>query len=115
MEVLTTSEMERADRLTITAGTPGFALMLSAGQAVAVERRLHQQALLPVEVTVRKHQAVADERPELVEHGAFVEMGSLRDEDAVGQPRAGHEIRRHRAEMVRGGGCCFAVGIVTLG
>jgi hydroxyethylthiazole kinase-like uncharacterized protein yjeF len=35
MEVLTTAEMERADRLTITAGTPGFALMLSAGQAVA--------------------------------------------------------------------------------
>jgi ADP-dependent NAD(P)H-hydrate dehydratase / NAD(P)H-hydrate epimerase len=36
MEVLTTEEMERADRLTIAAGTPGFALMLSAGQAVAV-------------------------------------------------------------------------------
>ena len=35
MEVLTTTEMERADRLTITAGTPGFALMMSAGQAVA--------------------------------------------------------------------------------
>src|SRR3954466_11046478 len=35
MEVLTTAEMERADRLTITAGTPGFALMMSAGQAVA--------------------------------------------------------------------------------
>jgi hydroxyethylthiazole kinase-like uncharacterized protein yjeF len=35
MEVLTTSEMERADRLTIAAGTPGFALMMSAGQAVA--------------------------------------------------------------------------------
>jgi ADP-dependent NAD(P)H-hydrate dehydratase / NAD(P)H-hydrate epimerase len=35
MEVLTTSEMERADRLAIAAGTPGFALMLSAGQAVA--------------------------------------------------------------------------------
>jgi hydroxyethylthiazole kinase-like uncharacterized protein yjeF len=35
MEVLETSEMERADRLTIAAGTPGFALMLSAGQAVA--------------------------------------------------------------------------------
>src|SRR6202165_4801900 len=35
MEVLTTPEMERADRLTIAAGTPGFALMLSAGQAVA--------------------------------------------------------------------------------
>src|ERR1700744_2256330 len=35
MEVLTTTEMERADRLTIAAGTPGFALMLSAGQAVA--------------------------------------------------------------------------------
>jgi hydroxyethylthiazole kinase-like uncharacterized protein yjeF len=35
MEVLTTAEMERADRLTIAADTPGFALMLSAGQAVA--------------------------------------------------------------------------------
>jgi hydroxyethylthiazole kinase-like uncharacterized protein yjeF len=35
MEILSTAEMERADRLTIAAGTPGFALMLSAGQAVA--------------------------------------------------------------------------------
>src|ERR1700739_91299 len=35
MEFLTSAEMERADRLTIAAGTPGFALMLSAGQAVA--------------------------------------------------------------------------------
>src|SRR5471032_3119863 len=35
MEVLNPAEMERADRLTIAAGTPGFALMLSAGQAVA--------------------------------------------------------------------------------
>ena len=35
MEVLVTAEMERADELTIAAGTPGFALMLSAGQAVA--------------------------------------------------------------------------------
>jgi hydroxyethylthiazole kinase-like uncharacterized protein yjeF len=35
MEVLTTAEMEHADRLTIAAGTPGFALMMSAGQAVA--------------------------------------------------------------------------------
>src|ERR1700709_1594762 len=35
MEVLTAAEMERADRLTIAAGTPGFALMLGAGQAVA--------------------------------------------------------------------------------
>jgi len=35
MEVLTTAEMERADQLTIASGTPGFALMLSAGQAVA--------------------------------------------------------------------------------
>src|ERR1700755_2537017 len=35
MEVLTTAEMERADRLTIAADTPGFALMMSAGQAVA--------------------------------------------------------------------------------
>ncbi|WP_342728779.1 NAD(P)H-hydrate dehydratase [Bradyrhizobium sp. B097] len=35
MDVLTTTEMERADRLTVAAGTPGFALMMSAGQAVA--------------------------------------------------------------------------------
>jgi ADP-dependent NAD(P)H-hydrate dehydratase / NAD(P)H-hydrate epimerase len=35
MEVLSTTEMEHADRLTIASGTPGFALMLSAGQAVA--------------------------------------------------------------------------------
>ena len=35
MEILTSEEMERADRLAIAAGTPGFALMLSAGQAVA--------------------------------------------------------------------------------
>jgi ADP-dependent NAD(P)H-hydrate dehydratase / NAD(P)H-hydrate epimerase len=35
MEVLTTAEMERADRLAIAAGTPGFALMMSAGQAIA--------------------------------------------------------------------------------
>jgi len=35
MEVLTTTEMERADRLTVAAGMPGFALMMSAGQAVA--------------------------------------------------------------------------------
>jgi ADP-dependent NAD(P)H-hydrate dehydratase / NAD(P)H-hydrate epimerase len=35
MEILTTTEMEHADRLTIAGGTPGFALMLSAGQAVA--------------------------------------------------------------------------------
>src|SRR5580698_10338310 len=35
LEVLTSAEMERADRLSIAAGTPGFALMMSAGQAVA--------------------------------------------------------------------------------
>lgn len=35
MEVLTTAEMQRADQLSIAAGTPGFKLMLSAGQAVA--------------------------------------------------------------------------------
>src|ERR1700716_2712529 len=35
MEVLTTAEMEHADRLAIAGGTPGFALMLHAGQAVA--------------------------------------------------------------------------------
>jgi hydroxyethylthiazole kinase-like uncharacterized protein yjeF len=35
MEILTTGEMEHADRLAIAAGTPGFALMMSAGQAIA--------------------------------------------------------------------------------
>src|SRR5246127_4940516 len=39
MEVFTSAEMERAARLTIAAGTPGFALMLSAGQAVAEAAR----------------------------------------------------------------------------
>jgi hydroxyethylthiazole kinase-like uncharacterized protein yjeF len=36
MEVLTTTEMEHADRLAVAGGTSGFALMLRAGQAVAV-------------------------------------------------------------------------------
>lgn len=35
MEVLTSAEMERADRFTIASGTPSFALMLRAGQIVA--------------------------------------------------------------------------------
>src|ERR1700728_4437176 len=35
MEILTTAEMERADRVAIAAGPAGFSLMLSAGQAVA--------------------------------------------------------------------------------
>src|ERR1700710_2964164 len=35
MEVLTTAEREPAARLAIAGGTPGFALMLRAGQAVA--------------------------------------------------------------------------------
>src|SRR4051812_28582629 len=35
MEVLSTAEMEQADRLAIAGGTSGFALMLRAGQAVA--------------------------------------------------------------------------------
>src|SRR3954471_16497601 len=35
MEILTTAEMEHADRLAVAGGTPGFALMLRAGQAVA--------------------------------------------------------------------------------
>jgi ADP-dependent NAD(P)H-hydrate dehydratase / NAD(P)H-hydrate epimerase len=36
MEVLTTAEMEHADRLAVAGGTSGFALMLRAGQAVAM-------------------------------------------------------------------------------
>ena len=35
MEVLTTAEMARADRLTIEGGTSGFELMCAAGRAVA--------------------------------------------------------------------------------
>ena len=35
MEILTTGEMEQADRLAIAGGASGFALMLRAGQAVA--------------------------------------------------------------------------------
>src|SRR3984893_14641985 len=39
MEVLTSAEMERADRLTIAAGPPAFALLLSAAHAVAERAR----------------------------------------------------------------------------
>ena len=35
MEILTVTEMEKADQLAIASGTSGFALMLSAGRAVA--------------------------------------------------------------------------------
>ena len=35
MDILTTGEMEHADRLAIAGGASGFALMLRAGQAVA--------------------------------------------------------------------------------
>jgi NAD(P)H-hydrate epimerase len=43
-ELLTTEEMARADAATIKAGTPGFDLMLAAGQAVA----MHVQQNWPV-------------------------------------------------------------------
>ncbi len=39
MSLLTTIEMQRADRLTIEAGTPGFTLMRNAGRAVAEAAR----------------------------------------------------------------------------
>ncbi|MCL2716988.1 MAG: NAD(P)H-hydrate dehydratase [Alphaproteobacteria bacterium] len=44
MEILTNSEMQAADQLTISAGTPGFTLMLAAGQLVAEAA----QQLVPV-------------------------------------------------------------------
>jgi hypothetical protein len=61
MEVLTTTEMERADRLTIAGGTPGFALMMSAGQAVA-EAAMNLVEEGPIVVATGDWQAVPDHR-----------------------------------------------------
>jgi hypothetical protein len=64
-----------------------------------VERRLHHPALAQVERSAGHRQPVADERPELVVHPAFVELRRVRDQHLVRQTGTGDEIRAHRAEV----------------
>jgi ADP-dependent NAD(P)H-hydrate dehydratase / NAD(P)H-hydrate epimerase len=85
MEVLTTSEMERADRLTIAAGTPGFALMLSAGQAVA-ETAMDLVEQGPILVVAGSGNNGGDgfvAAAELVARGREVSVSLLGDRDSL--------------------------------
>ncbi len=85
MEVLTTAEMERADRLTIAAGTPGFALMLSAGQAVA-EAAVHLVEEGPIIVVCGPGNNGGDgfvAAAELVAQGRDVSVILMCDRDAL--------------------------------
>src|SRR3974390_1081129 len=85
MEVLTTSEMERADRLARAAGTPGFALMLSAGQAVAeAAQDLMEEG--PILVVAGPGNNGGDgfvAAAELAAHGREVSVSLMCDRDAL--------------------------------
>jgi len=85
MEVLTSAEMERADRLTIAAGTPGFALMLSAGQAVAAAA-LHLVEDGPILVVAGPGNNGGDgfvAAAELVAQGREVSVSLMGERDAL--------------------------------
>ena len=85
MEVLTTAEMERADRLSIAAGTPGFSLMLSAGQAVA-EAAMELVAAGPIVVMAGRGNNGGDgfvAAAELVARGREVSVILLCERDSL--------------------------------
>ena len=85
MEVLTSAEMERADRLTIAAGTPGFALILSAGQAVAAAA-LHLVEDGPILVVAGPGNNGGDgfvAAAELVAQGREVSVSLMGERDAL--------------------------------
>ena len=85
MEVLTTAEMERADRLSIAAGTPGFSLMLSAGQAVA-EAAMELVAAGPIVVAAGRGNNGGDgfvAAAELVARGREVSVILLCERDSL--------------------------------
>jgi hydroxyethylthiazole kinase-like uncharacterized protein yjeF len=85
MEVLTTSEMEHADRLAISGGTPGFALMLRAGQAVA-EAALHLVEQGPILVVAGRGKNGGDgfvAASELAARGRSVAVMQLGDSDTL--------------------------------
>ena len=97
MEVLTTSEMEHADRLTITAGTPGFALMLSAGQAVA-EAAMDLAEEGPIMVVAGRGNNGGDgfvAAAELAARGREVSVILLCERDSL----QGEQLRRARLEI----------------
>jgi hydroxyethylthiazole kinase-like uncharacterized protein yjeF len=85
MEVLTTAEMEHADRLAIAGGTPGFALMLRAGQAVA-EAAMHLAEQGPILVVAGCGNNGGDgfvAATELVARGRAVSIILLCDRDTL--------------------------------
>jgi hydroxyethylthiazole kinase-like uncharacterized protein yjeF len=85
MEVLTTAEMEHADRLAIAGGTPGFALMLRAGQAVA-ETAMHLVEQGPILVVAGRGNNGGDgfvAATELVARGRSVSIMLLCDRDTL--------------------------------
>jgi hydroxyethylthiazole kinase-like uncharacterized protein yjeF len=85
MEVLTTAEMEHADRLAIAGGTPGFALMLRAGQAVA-EAAMHLAEQGPILVVAGRGNNGGDgfvAATELVARGRAVSIILLCDRDTL--------------------------------
>jgi hydroxyethylthiazole kinase-like uncharacterized protein yjeF len=85
VEILTTGEMRRADQLAIAAGTSGFALMLSAGRAVA-QAAMELADRGPILVVAGAGNNGGDgfvAAAELVAHGREVSLALLGDRDAL--------------------------------
>lgn len=85
MEILTVDEMQRADQLAIASGTSGFALMLSAGRAVAAAA-MEMAPRGPILVVAGGGNNGGDgfvAAAELVAHGRDVSLALLGDRDAL--------------------------------